>query len=73
MQSACNLKPKKEAAAFSGQAAGRNRLQGRNYQAPTELSTKKIPKILIGQALLFGDKRNPAFWPAFEALLRRAI
>lgn len=72
MQSVCNLKPKKEAAAFGGQAARENSQQATKYRLPARLSTK-IPKIIIGQALLFGDKRNPEFWLVFEALLRAVV
>lgn len=63
--------PVKKATA-GGRVAGRNVQREIGYQDSAILSRIKIPKIILGQALLFGNRKNPRFWPAFEALLRRA-
>jgi len=64
--------PIKKAAAFGGQAARENSQQATKYRLPARLSTK-IPKIILGQALLFGNRQSLEFWPAFEILLRAAV
>ncbi|NQT03270.1 MAG: hypothetical protein HQ580_14680 [Planctomycetes bacterium] len=67
------ISTKKAGAIFDGDPAGRKKLHRQRYQSPTSLSTKKYSKIVVGQALLFGEKENEGFWPVFEVLLRRAI
>ena len=57
---------KEVAACLPEQAAGKNHLQRKTYQKAMPVSRLKL---VLGELLLFGNKKRSEFWPLFEALL----
>ena len=51
-------------------AAGKSKLLIEPYQKRKRLSSLKL---IVGGLLLFGNKKQNAFWPFFDAMLRQYL